>query len=100
MDVLRDEPADERADRERERGDADPDADRAPALPGREGAVMIDSVDGFISAAPRPCTTRATISMRALAASPQNSDASVKTASPTTKMRRRPRGRRACRPSA
>ena len=51
---------------------------------------MIESVAGFISAAPAPCATRATISMSPVVASPHASDASVKTAIPTTKSKRRP----------
>ena len=51
---------------------------------------MIDSVAGFISAAPAPCTTRATISISAVPERPHQRDASVKMTIPTTKMRRRP----------
>ena len=51
---------------------------------------MIDSVAGFISAAPAPCTTRAPISISPLVASPQASEASVKIVRPTTKISRRP----------
>ena len=60
LDVLGEEAADERADRERERRDAGPDPDRgARAARGGKVAAMIESVAGFISAAPTPCTTRA-----------------------------------------
>ena len=63
------------------------------AVPRSRGAnvtVMIESVAGFIIAAPTPCTTRAAISISALPARPQASDDAVKIASPTTNMRRRP----------
>ena len=53
-------------------------------------ATMIESVAGFISAAPRPWTTRAAISTSPPPASPQASDEAVKTTSPITKIRRRP----------
>ena len=53
-------------------------------------AVMIDSVAGFMSAAPIPCTARAPMRKPALGASPQASDESVKTTMPTMKIRRRP----------
>ena len=62
-----------------------------PRCFGGKVTVMIESVAGFIIAAPTPCTTRAAISMFALSASPQASDDSVKTASPATKIRRRPK---------
>jgi hypothetical protein len=52
---------------------------------------MIESVAGFISAAPIPCTVRAAISDAAPAASPHHSDAPVKTTSPAMKIARRPR---------
>ncbi len=51
---------------------------------------MIESVEGFMSAAPIPCTTRAAISTLALPASPQPREERVKIASPTTKINRRP----------
>ena len=53
-------------------------------------AVMIDSVAGFISAAPTPCTLRAAISEPALPARPHHREAAVKITSPAMKMRRRP----------
>ena len=46
-----------------------------PRWCGGNVTVMIESVAGFISAAPRPCTTRAPISTVALPASPQASEA-------------------------
>ena len=49
-----------------------------PRCRGGNVAVMIESVAGFISAAPTPCTTRAPISMPALVARPQTSDDAVK----------------------
>ena len=43
-----------------------------PRCRGGKVAVMIDSVAGFMSAAPAPCTTRAPISQPALVARPQS----------------------------
>ena len=63
-------------------------------------AVMIESVAGIISAAPTPCTTRAPISISGPVASPQASDAAVKTARPATNIAAARAGRRACRRSA
>jgi hypothetical protein len=51
---------------------------------------MIESVAGFMSAAPAPWTTRAPISTSPLEARPQTSEDRVKTASPTMKISRRP----------
>ena len=62
-----------------------------PRCRGGNVAVMIDSVAGFISAPPRPCTTRAPIRKLPLGASPQARLAAVKTASPIMKINRRPR---------
>ncbi len=62
-----------------------------PRWRGGKAAVMIDSVAGFISAAPTPCTARAAISTSPLVASPQASDEAVKIARPTMKISRRPR---------
>ena len=45
-----------------------------PRCRGGNVAVMIDSVAGFISAAPTPCTTRAPIRTLALDAKPQKND--------------------------
>ena len=53
-------------------------------------AAMIESVAGFISAAPAPWSTRAAISSWLEPASPHHSDAAVKTTMPITKMSRRP----------
>jgi hypothetical protein len=61
-----------------------------PRCRGGNVAAMIESVAGFMSAAPTPCTMRAPISMSSLAASPQASDDAVKIAIPTTKISRRP----------
>ena len=61
-----------------------------PRCRGGKVAAMIESVAGFISAAPTPCATRAAISISPLVASPQPSDARVKMAMPTTKRSRRP----------
>ena len=62
----------------------------APRCLGGKVAEMIDSVAGFISAAPAPWTTRATISISPVSARPHQSDAAVKMTIPMTKMRRRP----------
>ena len=51
---------------------------------------MIESVAGFISAAPAPWTTRAPIRKCALGAKPQASEARVKMSRPTMKILRRP----------
>ena len=61
-----------------------------PRCFGGKVAAMIESVAGFISAAPAPWTTRAAISISPESASPHQSEAPVKTTMPTTKMRRRP----------
>jgi hypothetical protein len=57
---------------------------------GGNAAVMIESVTGFIRAAPRPCATRPATRTPATDASPQTNDAPVKTARPIMKTRRRP----------
>ena len=62
-----------------------------PRCRGGKVAVMIESVAGFISADPAPCTTRAPIRKPALGASPHASEAAVKITSPTMKMNRRPK---------
>src|SRR5438105_1564796 len=51
---------------------------------------MIESVAGFIIAAPTPCTLRAAISEAAPPASPHQSEAPVNTTRPALKMARRP----------
>ncbi len=61
-----------------------------PRSLGGKVAAMIESVAGFISAAPAPCTTRAAISMLPESASPHQSEAPVKMTIPTTKISRRP----------
>ena len=61
-----------------------------PRSLGGKVAAMIESVAGFISAAPAPCTTRAAISMLPLSARPHQSDATVKTTIPITNSSRRP----------
>ncbi len=61
-----------------------------PRCRGGKVAVMIESVAGFISAAPAPWTTRAPIRKCALGARPQASEARVKMARPTMKILRRP----------
>jgi len=61
-----------------------------PRCRGGNVATMIESVAGFMSAAPSPCTARAPIRNPALGARPHAREDSEKTTSPTTKMRRRP----------
>ena len=61
-----------------------------PRCRGGNVAAMIESVAGFISAAPAPWTTRAAISMLPESARPHQRDASVKTAIPITNTSRRP----------
>ncbi len=46
-----------------------------PRCRGGNVAAMIESVAGFISAAPAPCATRAAISISPLVERPQASDA-------------------------
>jgi hypothetical protein len=62
-----------------------------PRSRGAKVAVMIESVAGFISAPPSPCTTRAPIRKPPLGARPQARLAPVKIARPTMKISRRPR---------
>ena len=61
-----------------------------PRSRGGNVAAMIESVAGFISAAPAPWTTRAAISISPDPASPHQSDASVKMTIPRMKINRRP----------
>jgi len=61
-----------------------------PRWRGGKVAVMIESVAGFIKAAPIPCTVRAAIRSVAVPASPHQSDAPVKITSPAMKIARRP----------
>ena len=61
-----------------------------PRCRGGKVAAMIDSVAGFMSAAPAPWRTRAPISSLLVSASPHQREAAVKTAIPMTKMSRRP----------
>ena len=69
-----------------------------PRCRGGKVAVMIESVDGFISAAPMPWTTRAPISHVASGASAQTSDEAVKIDEADHEDRAGGRsGRRACR---
>ena len=73
--------------------DAETPAQIPMAMPrwrGGKVAAMIESVAGFISAAPAPWTTRAPISICSLPARPQASDETVKMVRPTMKIRRRP----------
>ena len=72
---------------------ADDPAQMPIAVPRSRGgkvAAMIESVAGFMRAAPAPCRTREPMSIDDEVASPHMSDASVKTTMPSTKTRRRP----------
>ena len=71
-----------------------------PRSRGGKVAAMIDSVAGFIRAAPAPCATRAAMSMSPVVARPQARDAAVKTTIPTTNRAAGRTRRRACRRSA
>ena len=62
-----------------------------PRWRGGKVTVMIESVAGFIIAAPTPCTTRAPISIRRCRRARRRATTRVKIARPTTKMRRRPK---------
>ena len=87
-----DSAADERADRDREAADAAPDAEREPAPGGAEQpAERIVSVSGATIAPPTPWTARAMSSWFAVVASAAPADAAVKSRSPMTNMRRRPK---------
>ncbi len=59
--------------------------------PSSNVVVMIDSADGERIAAPSPCTARAAISCPSEFERPQASEASVNSATPNMKTRRRPR---------
>ena len=61
-----------------------------PRWRGGNVAAMIESVAGFMRAAPAPCRTRAPMSISDEPARPQSSEANVKTTIPTTKIKRRP----------
>ena len=72
---------------------ADVPAQMPIAVPRSRGgnvAAMIESVAGFINAAPAPWRTRAPMSISDELARPHRSDAKVKTTIPVTKIRRRP----------
>ena len=61
-----------------------------PRWRGGNVTAMIDSVAGFISAAPTPCAMRAAMSVSPLEARPQAREARVKIVMPVTKTSRRP----------
>ena len=67
--------------------------------PSSKVVITIESADGVMIAAPRPCTARNAISAASDQASPQRSDAIEKTITPTTKTRRLP-NRSAIRPAS
>ena len=61
-----------------------------PRSPSGKLALMIARLLGTSSAPPIPCTARAAISIPAPGAIPQATEAAVKTATPITKILRRP----------
>ena len=61
-----------------------------PRSRGGKVAAMIESVAGFMRAAPAPCKTRAAMSISPELARPHRSEAMVKTTIPMTKINRRP----------
>ena len=61
-----------------------------PRSRGGNVTAMIESVAGFINAAPTPCATRAAIKAPPVGARPHASEASVNTTIPATNTRRRP----------
>ena len=72
-----------------------PTAPHAPSaafrsLPSAKVVLRIESAAGVIIAAPSPCSARAPISAASLQASPDRSEAPVKTMSPAMNTRRRP----------
>ena len=86
-----DDPAEDEPGRAADGGDPRPGRDRALARsPSGNASTIIASADGATSAAPSPCTARATTSTAAVGASPHASDAAVNSAKPPMKTRRRP----------
>ena len=71
-------------------GDRGPDADRPGALLGGKVPVIVDSVAGMTSAAPRPRTARRAISSVAESAVIATADPPPKIASPASSASRRP----------
>ncbi len=61
-----------------------------PRCRGGKVAETIDSVAGFMIAAPTPWSSRAAMSTSPFGASPHASEATVKTEMPTTNISRRP----------
>jgi hypothetical protein len=70
---------------------------RLRSAPSGNVVAMIDTAAGTVSAAPTPCSPRATTSGAAEGARPQASDIAPNATSPATNMRRRP-SRSAARP--
>ncbi len=89
-EVLGEETADERADRQRERGDARPDPDRHPALARRERGRDDRERRGVHQRGTDALDDAPGDQRLPLSASPQKRDAIVKITIPITKMRRRP----------
>src|SRR5262249_35055815 len=89
--VLRAGPTDEGAERGADGGESEHDADGAALARPVNGAEATAIVTGKISAAPTPCTTRATISQVSLGEAPQKADRMPNSASQTTMRRRRPK---------
>jgi hypothetical protein len=63
---------------------------RLRSAPSGKVRIRIDKAAGVIVAAPTPCTARAAISVAPEDASPHAKDASVKTPTPMSSIRRRP----------
>jgi hypothetical protein len=60
------------------------------SFPSTKVVIRIESAAGAMAAAPSPCRARAPISDGSFHASPASSEATLKSASPRTNMRRRP----------
>ena len=91
-DALDDRAADERPEGDREPADAAPCAEREPAAaPAATAALRSVRVSGITIAPPRPCTARATLSASIARGEAAAAEPSVKIASPTANIRRRPK---------
>ena len=91
-DVLREDPAEQDADRGARAGDrAEHAQGLVPLAPSSNVTVVIENTDGERIAAAAPWSMRAITSTSADQASPQSSENAEKAARPTMKMMRRPR---------
>jgi len=91
VEALHDGAARERPNRDAEPADAAPDAQRRAARCGGVASDSRVSVSGKTIAAPAPCTARAAMSMPVSGDRAAAALAAVKTASPMTNIRRRPK---------